>query len=192
MPRYEYKVVPAPSRGIKAKGLKTAEARFSHAIEALMNQMAGEGWEYQRAETLPSVERAGLASTTTEWRNVLVFRRLRENDADAFAPELLPPPGPAMGDEMTADTDQPGLEVPHEDVRETEADATTAPEETAAPDDPDLEAEKLASTGKGALSPPATSRPEDDNGVEDTGDVKGIGASLMALASKRGKAKSDG
>lgn len=102
MPIYEYKVVPAPTKGLKAKGIKTPEARFSHAIEDLMNRMAGDGWEYQRAETLPSVERSGLASTTTEWRNVLVFRRLRENDADAFAPELLPAPEPAAIPAVTA------------------------------------------------------------------------------------------
>ena len=92
MPRYEYKVVPAPTKGLKARGVKGAEARFSHAIQELMNGLAGYGWEYQRAETLPSIERSGLTSTTTEWRNVLVFRRLRDNDAEAFAPELLPPP----------------------------------------------------------------------------------------------------
>ena len=92
MPRYEYKVVPAPTKGLKAKGVKGAEARFSYAIEDLMNGLAAQGWEYQRAETLPSVERAGLTSTTTEWRNLLVFRRPREDDAEAFAPELLPPP----------------------------------------------------------------------------------------------------
>lgn len=92
MPRYEYKVVPAPTKGLKAKGVRGAEARFSHALQELMNTLAGYGWEYQRAETLPSIERAGLTKSTTEWRNVLVFRRLRENDADAFAPELLPAP----------------------------------------------------------------------------------------------------
>jgi hypothetical protein len=95
MPRYEYKVVPAPSRGLKAKGVKTAEARFSHTIEGLMNQMASEGWEYQRAETLPSIERSGLTSTTTEWRNLLIFRRATEIGAEAFAPDLLPPPADA-------------------------------------------------------------------------------------------------
>ena len=92
MPRYEYKVVPAPSKGIKGKGVRGAEARFSYAIQELMNGMAGYGWEYQRAETLPSIERAGLTGTTTEWRNVLIFRRLREGDAEAFQPELLPAP----------------------------------------------------------------------------------------------------
>ncbi|ABG32835.1 DUF4177 domain-containing protein [Roseobacter denitrificans] len=75
MQRYEYKVIAAPTRGLKAKGIKTAEARFSHALEAVMNEMAAQGWEYQRAETLPSTERSGLTSTTTKWRNVLVFRR---------------------------------------------------------------------------------------------------------------------
>lgn len=94
MPRYEYKVVPAPSKGIKGKGVRGAEARFSFAIQELMNGMAGYGWEYQRAETLPSVERSGLTGSTTEWRNVLVFRRPREGDAAAFQPELLPAPTP--------------------------------------------------------------------------------------------------
>ncbi|MEL6702313.1 MAG: DUF4177 domain-containing protein, partial [Pseudomonadota bacterium] len=96
MPRYEYKVVPAPTKGLKARGVKGAEGRFSHAIETLMNDLAGDGWEYQRAETLPSIERAGLTKSTTEWRNLLVFRRARTDGAEAFAPELLPPPDPAL------------------------------------------------------------------------------------------------
>ena len=75
MSQFEYKVIAAPTRGIKAKGVKSAEERFSFALEQVMNDMAGEGWEYQRAETLPSIERSGLTSTTTTWRNVLVFRR---------------------------------------------------------------------------------------------------------------------
>lgn len=73
--QFEYRVVAAPTRGVKAKGLKTPEARFSNALEQVMNEMAAEGWEYLRAETLPSVERSGLTSTTTQWRNMLVFRR---------------------------------------------------------------------------------------------------------------------
>ncbi len=92
MPHYEYKVVPAPSKGLKGKNIKGAEARFSHALQELMNGLSGYGWEYQRAETLPSTERVGLAGSTTEWRNVLVFRRPRQTDMDAFSPELLPAP----------------------------------------------------------------------------------------------------
>ncbi|MEO9653308.1 MAG: DUF4177 domain-containing protein [Roseobacter sp.] len=76
MPQYEYRVVAAPSRGLKAKGIRSPEARFSNALETLMNSMGAEGWEYQRAEGLPSTERAGLTSTTTKTRHVLVFRRV--------------------------------------------------------------------------------------------------------------------
>ena len=75
MPRFEYKVVPAPARGEKAKGVRSPEARFAYALETLMNTLAAEGWEYQRADMLPSEERQGLTGTTTQWRNMLVFRR---------------------------------------------------------------------------------------------------------------------
>jgi hypothetical protein len=91
MPHYEYKVVPAPQKGQKAKGVKAPEARFALTIEGLMNEMAAEGWEYQRAEMLPSLERSGLTSSTTEWRNLLIFRRLATDTGD-FRPELLPAP----------------------------------------------------------------------------------------------------
>lgn len=96
MTQYEYKVVAAPTRGLKAKGVKTPEARFSNALEVLMNDLATEGWEYQRAETLPSLERAGLTSTTTTWRNVLVFRRQKniKPELDRAEPPLLSAPLP--------------------------------------------------------------------------------------------------
>lgn len=75
MSHLEYKVVPAPKKGLKAKGIKGADARFAHALEQLINDLAAEGWRYQRAETLPSEERSGLANFTTTYRNILVFSR---------------------------------------------------------------------------------------------------------------------
>jgi len=75
MAGFEYRVIPAPKRGQKAKGAKTAEERFAHALEAQMNDMAANGWQFHRAETLPSLERSGLTSTTTIYRSVLVFQR---------------------------------------------------------------------------------------------------------------------
>lgn len=72
---FEYKVVPAPSKGRKARGVKGPEARFAHALETTMNILATEGWEFQRADILPSDERQGLTSTQTVYRSVLVFRR---------------------------------------------------------------------------------------------------------------------
>lgn len=80
MTRYEYKVVPAPQKGLKAKGVKTVEDRFALSIEQVLNQMGEDGWEYLRAELLPSEERSGLTGTTVNWRNVLVFRRAIETE----------------------------------------------------------------------------------------------------------------
>jgi len=64
---YEYKVVPAPSRGTRAKGVKGAPGRFSLSLEQVMNMLGAEGWEYQRTDTLPSEERQGLTGTTTTY-----------------------------------------------------------------------------------------------------------------------------
>lgn len=77
MQAYEYKVIPAPGRGDKERGLKTGAERFAHALSALMNELGRDGWEYWRAETLPCEERSGLTSKTTVFHNLLVFRRPR-------------------------------------------------------------------------------------------------------------------
>lgn len=75
MSRYEYKVVPSPRRGEKARGAKTTPERFAVALTTLMNALGQEGWEYQRADTLPCDERSGLTGTKTSFQNMLVFRR---------------------------------------------------------------------------------------------------------------------
>ena len=75
MELYEYKVVPAPVRGEKARGAKTSAERFALTLNGLMNQLGSEGWEYIRADTLPCEERAGLTRTRTTFQNMLVFRR---------------------------------------------------------------------------------------------------------------------
>ena len=80
MAGFEYKVVPAPAKGTKAKGVKAVEDRFALTVEELLNEMGAQGWEYQRADTLPSIERSGLTGSTTNWRHVLVFRRSLEDE----------------------------------------------------------------------------------------------------------------
>jgi len=87
MPKYEYKVVPAPVKGERAKGVKGTQARFAHALSSLMNELGREGWEYQRADTLPCEERQGLTGKTTSFQNMLVFRRVIEADAPVFSSE---------------------------------------------------------------------------------------------------------
>lgn len=75
MPRYEYKIVPAPAQGEKSRGIKTAEDRFAFALANAINGLAREGWEYVRCDTLPTEERAGLTKRRTVYVNLLVFRR---------------------------------------------------------------------------------------------------------------------
>ena len=111
MIRYEYKVIPAPTRGQKGKGIKGADGRFAYALEQLINDMAASGWEYQRADTLPSEERSGLTSKTTVFRNVLVFRRAVETEVEAFEPKLLDPPSPSEGADDISETEAEQLEV---------------------------------------------------------------------------------
>ncbi|WP_456388642.1 DUF4177 domain-containing protein [Profundibacter sp.] len=75
MQNYEYKVVPAPKRGLKGKGIKGTDARFANAMMTVMNELGAEGWEYQRSDTLPCEERTGLRGRSTTFQNMLVFRR---------------------------------------------------------------------------------------------------------------------
>ena len=48
MQRFEYKVVPAPRRGEKARGVKTTEERFALALTQ-SDEPAGGGWLGLRA-----------------------------------------------------------------------------------------------------------------------------------------------
>ena len=111
MQRYEYKVVPAPKRGEKARGVKTTEDRFAFTLTQMMNDLGRDGWEYVRADTLPCDERAGLTGTKTTFQNMLVFRRVM---ADAVVTNavadvaVVPDPVPAF----TSLRAQPHAEAP--------------------------------------------------------------------------------
>lgn len=98
MPRYEYKVIPAPTKGQKAKGVKTPEARFALAVQTALNEMGAEGWDYVRADLLPSEERSGLTGSTQTWRNLLVFRRALPDPAEDFAARTMDLPAPVHAD----------------------------------------------------------------------------------------------
>jgi Domain of unknown function (DUF4177) len=83
MQRFEYKVVPAPTRGEKVRTAKTGADRFAHALSQIMNALGRDGWDYVRADTLPSEERTGFTGRTTVYHNMLVFRRSLPDAVDA-------------------------------------------------------------------------------------------------------------
>ena len=124
MQRFEYKVIPAPKRGEKARGVKTTEDRFALALTHLMNDLGAEGWDYVRADALPCEERSGLTGTKTTFQNMLVFRRVIGSAAaedrpmvrlllqDAVAaptPRLGPAEGPVPGSAPAVGPAKPDL-----------------------------------------------------------------------------------
>jgi hypothetical protein len=73
---FEYKVVPAPARVSRVRGLKTTGDRFAHTLTETLNTLGGEGWEFLRSETLPCEERKGwFGGTRVSTQTVMVFRR---------------------------------------------------------------------------------------------------------------------
>ena len=107
MSQYEYKVVPAPKKGLKAKGVKSAEDRYANALETAMNALGAEGWEYQRSETLPSEERSGLTRRVTTFKNMLVFRRAVA--VDVIEPTVVEIVEDNTTPTITAEVDEPPL-----------------------------------------------------------------------------------
>ena len=140
MQEYEYKVVPAPHKGTKAKGVKTPEDRFAYSIETVLNQMAAEGWEYQRAELLPSEERSGLTGSTTNWRNVLIFRRSVAHAAGSTASAEQTPqvhtPGPADPPLTAPAADHAETPSSSEPVRAEKTLSEKAPDTASSAEDP--------------------------------------------------------
>ncbi|MCB1387992.1 MAG: hypothetical protein KDK12_02380 [Rhodobacteraceae bacterium] len=72
---HEYKVVPAPVRAVKVKGLKTTAERFAHTLAERINAEAAGGWHFVRTETLPCEERSRLGAARVTQQVVMVFAR---------------------------------------------------------------------------------------------------------------------
>ncbi|WP_210527391.1 DUF4177 domain-containing protein [Rubellimicrobium arenae] len=95
MQSHEYRVIPAPRRGVKVKGARTPEDRFARAVEAEMNRMAQDGWEFVRSDTLPCEQRQGwFGGRVTVFQTMLVFRRVA-HEADRLGAGQ-PVPLPAL------------------------------------------------------------------------------------------------
>lgn len=109
MQRYEYRVIAAPQRGEKTRGLKTTGERFAQALMTAMNTLGREGWEYIRADTLPCDERSGLTGTKTTFQNMLVFRRAIAESGLEVAP-VAPVTGIAL--QLSAETEPRRLGSP--------------------------------------------------------------------------------
>lgn len=137
MTGYDYKVIPAPKRAKKVKGLKGAEELFAHTLTEAINEVARQGWEYVRAESLPAEAPGGFfkhASRGTQ--TVLVFRRERETlgprlaaarsegrsdgRADMLRADVEPAPGHGYADADRADAERAAVERLQQSLRRRE------------------------------------------------------------------------
>jgi hypothetical protein len=144
---FEYKVVPAPTRGRRIRGVKSPAGRFAHALELEINALAAEGWEYLRTDTLPAEERRGLAGRTTVYQNMLVFRRTFEEPADKVKKDTARARGPDPVTRPDAENDDRDAEgTPLHALIETEIASARAP--------------KLPSAEAAQDLPEATSKPK--------------------------------
>ena len=89
MQTYEYKVIPAPNRSKRVKGVKGSAGRFATVLSEAMNEQATEGWEYLRSDSLPVEENPNFFKSRVEtYQTVLIFRRKttipKEKDMQMF------------------------------------------------------------------------------------------------------------
>jgi len=101
MQSFEYKAIAAPTRARKFKGVKGTAAQFAMVLSELMNDMASDGWEYLRSDSLPVDEKAGLLKARVEtYHTMLIFRRAKDQPAEmagliedhSAEPEMAPKP----------------------------------------------------------------------------------------------------
>ncbi|RMF37517.1 MAG: DUF4177 domain-containing protein [Alphaproteobacteria bacterium] len=84
MSGYEYKVIAAPRRAGRVKGARTDRDRFAATLTELINEVAVDGWEFYRSETLPQEVRPGMLKSRVErLESLLVFRRPLRSARDA-------------------------------------------------------------------------------------------------------------
>jgi hypothetical protein len=80
MSYYDYKVVAAPKYARRVKGVRGPAELFAMTLAETINEVARQGWEYLRAETMAAESPRGWfrRAVATE-HTVLIFRRPREN-----------------------------------------------------------------------------------------------------------------
>lgn len=73
--QYEYRIVPAPTRRMRFKGLTRKDDAFSLTLTEVMNDQAREGWEYVRADKLAETRGMWPFRRQMPEKDLLVFRR---------------------------------------------------------------------------------------------------------------------
>ncbi len=74
MTKYEFRAVPCPQRAQRSTKLPKGADAFAETLNSAINDLAVEGWDYVRTDTV-EVKTRRLLSRRKENRSFLVFRR---------------------------------------------------------------------------------------------------------------------
>ncbi len=74
MRRYEYKVVPVPAKCMSSKGLAAESDPASQTVEAVLNDLGLQGWEYVRTDRM-TLQKPGILGRGEVTREMMVFCR---------------------------------------------------------------------------------------------------------------------
>ena len=97
MARREYRIVTAPERPKRRMAGKDEGQRFAATLEEQVNEMAADGWSFERTETLTYSRRKGLFRRIDTAVALLVFARdLDAPDAEALPDHDMPPRRPRV------------------------------------------------------------------------------------------------
>lgn len=107
MSYYDYKVIPAPKRAKKVKGISGSADLFALTLTEAINEVSRQGWEYYCSESLSISTPGGwFRPSVTEEQTVLVFRKPREH----LSPRLAAAPIEAAEPRTRgAETPRPGV-----------------------------------------------------------------------------------
>jgi hypothetical protein len=117
MTGFEYKVVPAPLRGLKGKGIKGTPARFANALQLVMNDLGAQGWECQRTDPTSRRTRRFNKINRRRFKTCLVFRRALEIQR-ADGPEVT-----ALIEDQTSEIEAPDAPKPYIEMEHVAAQA---------------------------------------------------------------------
>jgi hypothetical protein len=85
---YEYRVIPAPRRLKRIKGVSSTAELFAATLTETINAEARGGWEYVRSESLAAEEPGGwLRRGAVVEETMMIFRRPRRQAFPEPAPE---------------------------------------------------------------------------------------------------------
>ncbi len=90
MERFEYCLVEAPKKSSKYKRSSKSDDMFAHTVMDGMNELAREGWQFLRTETMYERRRTGFFIGKPRVHEYMVYRRALRSNGMSFETPINP------------------------------------------------------------------------------------------------------